>query len=278
MGATIQATLSGSNFVAGATSVSAVGTGVVVKSVGVVSASSLTATLVLSGASGAYTLTAATSGGTSNTVTFTINANTLATTSNLSVTPLAGGFFGSTAGVGTAAKFTSPDEVWGEGNLLYVLDSFGIRTVDLTTAAVTTPTFTSSVNFSRIGGVWGDGANLYVADLSTHTIWKIVIATGEVTTLRDDSNTLILLNTPSGIWGDGSRLYVTDNTDTIRTIDLSSGKVTIIAGQDGVLGSADGPALDATFTTPWGITGDGNSIFVSAFDRHTIRRLEPNTP
>ena len=61
------------------------------------------------------------------------------------------------------------------------------------------------------------GGNLYVADSDSHTIRKIVIATGVVTTLAgqtgipgaaDGTGTAATFSSPSGITTDGTNLYV----------------------------------------------------------------------
>lgn len=74
-GNTVSVTLTGTNFVAGAT-VAVSGSNVTVNNVTVVSATSITADFVIGGAAtaGARTVTVTTSGGTSGTQTFTINA------------------------------------------------------------------------------------------------------------------------------------------------------------------------------------------------------------
>ena len=78
-GATVAVTLTGTNFVVGATAVAVSGSGVTVNSIVVGSATSLTASFVIdaTAATGARTVTVTTAGGTSGGQTFTITALTL---------------------------------------------------------------------------------------------------------------------------------------------------------------------------------------------------------
>src|SRR4029077_3331031 len=91
---------------------------------------------------------------------------------------------------------------------------------------------------ARLSGPWGavsDGASsLYVADLGNSTIRKVDLATKAVTTLTPH-----LFNGPAGFAFNGSgTLYVADGIN-IRTFDVATGNVTIIAGSDGEPGNAD---------------------------------------
>ena len=87
----------------------------------------------------------------------------------------------------------------------------------------------TSAKFNYPYGITTDGTNLYVADPFNHKIRKIVISTGEVTTLAggtssgstDGSGSSASLNNPEGIVINGTYLYVSDtNNHTIRKIDL----------------------------------------------------------
>ena len=84
----------------------------------------------------------------------------------------------------------------------------------------------SDARFFYPSGITTDGTNLYVADSNNHTIRKILIATGVVSTLAgtaetsgsdDGEGTLAKFNTPEGITTDGTNLYVADTFNhTIR--------------------------------------------------------------
>jgi sugar lactone lactonase YvrE len=85
-----------------------------------------------------------------------------------------------------------------------------------------------------------DGTNLFVADSGNHTIRKVVIATGAVTTLAgtagtsgstDGTGAAARFNVPIGLTIDNAgNLYVSDQNYTkIRKIVTSTGVVTTIS-------------------------------------------------
>ncbi len=140
----------------------------------------------------------------------------------------------------TLAEFDLPLAVWGDGKYLYVAEggNHAIRKIDLVTRAVSTLAGSGSsgstnntgvlAEFNFPHGMTGDGTYLYVADVSNHTIRRVAIATGEVTTLAgsapltgvaDGVGGTARFNNPMDIHGDGQRLYVVDGVnDAIRTI------------------------------------------------------------
>jgi mucin-19 len=297
-------TFTGTNFVAGGTTVSVSGPGIVVSGVKVTDPTSLTAMVQLSGSPGARTVTVTTSGGTSGGQTFRISSNEVSAVPALNVTTGAGvtgasaGSADSPDGPTTAALFNQPHGMWSDGNNLYVADTANstIRKIALA-RAVTTFAGTAGVpgsadgtgtgaTFTSPSGIWGDGINLYVSDLGNHTIRQIVIATGEVTTLAgqagvagfaDGAGSIATFNVPHDLWGDGTYLYVADfNNKTIRRVTIATGDVLTFAGQSGVAGTADapsGPATVATFKSVNGIWGDGQNLYVADRFAHTIRKI-----
>ncbi|MBI4472725.1 MAG: hypothetical protein HY646_08660, partial [Acidobacteria bacterium] len=171
------------------------------------------------------------------------------------VVPLAGssGQPGGLDGVGSAARFDYPQSVWSDGTYIYVADTGNdaIRRITIATGTVTTIAGSVGVTgavdatgtaarFRGPEGIWGDGTNLYVADTLNHTVRRIALATGAVTTLAgasgnsgavDGAGTAARFDSPRGLWGDGTNLYVADyGNHSIRRIVLSSGAVTTIAG------------------------------------------------
>src|SRR5207248_9196682 len=115
------------------------------------------------------------------------------------------GYPGGVDGIGSAARFNVPHDLWGDGTFLYVADftNRAIRRIAIANAQVTTfagalgvlgttdaPSGpATSARFQSTNGVWGDGTNLYVADRLAHTIRQIVIATGAVTTIAGTAST-----------------------------------------------------------------------------------------
>jgi hypothetical protein len=159
----------------------------------------------------------------------------------------------------------------------------------------------AAARFDWASGMTTDGINLYVVEdcgvTGNNDIRKIVIATGEVTTLAgsakssgsaDGTGTAALFYCPWGITTDGSSLFVTDYSNhTIRKITPSSGTlsamtsanavVTTLAGTAGTSGAADGTGTAARFYQPIGITTDGNSLYVSDGRNNKIRRIAPSS-
>lgn len=127
--------------------------------------------------------------------------------------------------------------------------------------------------------------NLYVTDFNNHLIRRVTPA-GVVTTLAgsgsfgsaDGTGILASFSTPSAIVADAAgNLYVTDQPNHLIRKISPSGVVTTIAGT-GSAGSADGPALAATFSHPAGIVIDGaGNLYIADTFNNTIRKLNAAT-
>lgn len=180
------------------------------------------------------------------------------------VTTIAGyaGSSGASNGTGTGVRFNLPyalavNPACGVGGTcdLYVADTSNqaIRVVTtsgvVTTLAGTLGTSGSAngtgVNstFNNPAGIATDGVNVYVADSGNHTIRKIVIATGVVSTIAGAAGTsgatdsptgpgtAAKFNTPLGLTLDTTNgiLYASDQNYTkVRKIVLSTGAVTTL--------------------------------------------------
>lgn len=214
------------------------------------------------------------------------------------VTTLAGSPMasGSADGTGSAARFNYPYGITTDGTNLYVADTSNhtIRMIVIATGAVTTlagsaGSFGSTdgtgtaARFQNPHGITTDGTNLYIANSGNHTIRKIVIATGVVTTLAGDPitadstdgiGTAARFNYPYGITTDGTNLYVVDGSNhTIRKIVIATTAVTTLAGSALVTGATDGTGSAARFNYPYGITTDGTNLYITDKNNHTIRKL-----
>jgi hypothetical protein len=197
----------------------------------------------------------------------------------------------------TRARFNGPNGIASDDNNLYIADSNNhiIRIINKATGIVSTLAgkagksgsadgIGSTARFSSPNGIFCDGANLFVTDTNNHTIRKIVIATGKVSTLAgttgqngsaDGAGTIAKFNFPYSIWGKGENLYIVDtNNNTIRKIVIETGSVTTFAGKAGTIGDADGIGQAAEFYTPRGITGDGKNLYVSDNGNDLIRKID----
>ena len=216
------------------------------------------------------------------------------------VTTLAGsGVFGFADGTGADAQFANPYGITTDGTNLYVGDSANcaIRQIVIATGAVTTLAGGTAIDdcgtidgtgtaakFDAPEGITTDGANLYVADTGNHTIRQIVIATGEVTTLAgtatlwggftDGTGAAAEFYYPYGITTDGVNLYVADSSNySIRKVVIATGVVTTLAGTNS-LDAIDATGTDARFHEPWGITTDGDNLYVTDVYNHTVRQID----
>ena len=161
-----------------------------------------------------------------------------------------------------------------------------------TTSGSTDNATASNARFYTPYGITTDGTNVYIADTYNNKIRKIVISSGEVTTLAgppagtttsgdtdNDTPSNARFNQPFGMTIDGINLFVSDVANNkIRKIVISSGKVTTIAGPPaGTTASGDtdnDTASNARFNLPYGISSDGSYIYVGDFNNNKIRRIE----
>jgi sugar lactone lactonase YvrE len=202
-------------------------------------------------------------------------------------------------GAGDAANFKKPHGITTDGTNLYVADTFNhvIRKIVISTGMVSTLAGRWSTggafgfadghpndsSFNSPRGLATDGTYLYVADTGNHTIRKITIATGYVTTLAgtpgvagyaDGIGAAASFNGLTGITTDGSNLYVADTkNNSLRKIVIATGAVTTLAGKPGASGYDDGIGANARFTGPHGVVTDGINVFVADSFNHTIRKM-----
>jgi len=166
--------------------------------------------------------------------------------------------------------------------------AFTILAGGSTTAAAGADGIGAAASFSEPGGIASDGAgNLYVTDNYNHTIRKVVIATGAVTTLAgtagqfgggDGAGAAARFSNPNGIVYDGAgNLFVTElGNCTVRKIVIATRAVTTVAGTAGARAmGVDGIGAAARFTSPSAIASDGaGNLYVSdAGDNGTIRKI-----
>lgn len=136
--------------------------------------------------------------------------------------------------------------------------------------------------FDQSYGLTTDGTNLYIVDYLGHTIRKVEIATGVVSTLAgtagsrgtiDGVGMAARFDIPHAITTDGVNLYVTDYS-TIRRVVIATGAVTTIAGTPGTPGTTDGVGPVARFYSSFGITTDGVHLYVADSGNFTIRKVD----
>ncbi|HXB41138.1 MAG TPA: T9SS type A sorting domain-containing protein [Bacteroidia bacterium] len=222
----------------------------------------------------------------------------ISTVTNLVTTIAGSSTSGLQDGIGTAAKFNFPDDLFFRNGILYVGDNMNncIRKIDIATYSVTTIAGTGvagyldgPVNQAMFHGGNGialavaNNGDIYVADGTNAVIRKI--SGGQVTTIAGTPGVFgyvdgtassskfhrpryIVLDTTNG------DLFITDiNNNVIRK--LSGGVVSTFSGT-GVAGGLDGPANTATFSAPVGITRTYNGYFyVVDGGGNKLRKIDP---
>jgi hypothetical protein len=201
------------------------------------------------------------------------------------VTTLAGNpnTFTTVDGVGTAASFGVVSGIVYDAGELYVSDNDTIRKIDVATGAVTTfagsagsPGSTDGIGtaarFDVASGLVTDGAgNLYVAEFKNATIRKIVLASGQVTTIAgaagvlgstDGVGSAARFSSPYQLALTNGALYVSDRDNvTIRKIVLATATVSTPVGVVGHTGVLLG-AFPARLNSPAGLATVGNDLYI----------------
>lgn len=135
---------------------------------------------------------------------------------------------------------------------------------------------------------------VYIADTGNHTIRRVRLTDSfegcdgllRVDTLAggprepgyaDGTGAAARFNTPRGLATapDGS-IYVSDSGNHVIRRVTTDGVVSTVAGQPGVAGHRDGPALAAQLNTPSGLAiNDAGELFIADTLNHCIRKLTP---
>ncbi len=154
---------------------------------------------------------------------------------------------------------------------------------------VTSPLIGVAALFVNPYGMTTDGTNIYLADMGSNNIRKIVIATQSVSTfagqttggadITDAVGIGAAFTNPRGITTDGTNLYIADyGANTIRKIVIGTQTVSHFAGTDGLIaGFTDGTGNAATFHSPSGITYFNGFLYVADTANNRIRKIEVST-
>ncbi len=216
------------------------------------------------------------------------------------------GVSGLTDGVGTMARLRTPQGLVAQGAFLYTVSFDGVlRQIALSDLSVKTILGDSSDARSvdgmgavaRLGLGFGQPAlsktddTLYYLDRSANSIRKVdtkaltiqtVAGAKEPEASTDGSLSISRFVSPAALakTADGQRLFVADeDASCIREINRQTAQVRTLAGRCGSSGSADGPALQARFSSPKGLAvDDGNQqLFVTDADDGTVRVINLST-
>jgi DNA-binding beta-propeller fold protein YncE len=170
-----------------------------------------------------------------------------------------------------------------DGTDLYVADSQNhvIRKIVISSGAVTTfagqfglpglldgPSTAAKFNGPAGLAIDRDAGALYVGDQANDAIRKIVIASGDVTTLASGPP----LNAPQGVATDGKSIYVAGHQSHVIHQVFVDGGVVTLAGS-GSATFADGTGAAAAFNEPQGVTTDGTYVYVGDGVNNRIRKI-----
>ncbi|MEO7919770.1 MAG: hypothetical protein ABIT01_09930, partial [Thermoanaerobaculia bacterium] len=149
-----------------------------------------------------------------------------------------------------------------------------------------TPRIATGIGISPSGVAVDAAGNIYIADFFNHSIRKVTVATGLISTLVGDASlgfagdggpaTAAKLNFPAGVALDSSgNIFIADSgNNRIRKVS-ATGVITTVAG-NGTKGSSGdgGPATAAALANPTGVAVDSaGSIFIAETDGHRIRKV-----
>ncbi len=228
---------------------------------------------------------------------------------NIITTVAGNGNAGYSGDIGPAifAELNIPEGLYAEpsGNV-YIADEINnvIRKLDALAGTIVTIAGNGSAGYSgdnglatnarlnQPNGVYEDNANnLYIADSRNAVIRKVDLSTGIISTIAGngtagysgDSGLAINaeLYQPVGVTMDYyGNVYIADINNTVRKVDVASGKIFTIAGNGnpGCLGDG-GPPQNALLTGPNGVAFDqsGNLYIADEWDNR-VRAVVPAPP
>ena len=150
----------------------------------------------------------------------------------------------------------------------------------------------TSASLKAPNGVSVDASgNLFIADTSNRRVRRVDAATGVITTVAGDGTsgfsgdggpaTSASLGGPSGVAVDASgNLFIADASNhRARRVDVSTGVISTVAGNDSLGFSGDGgPATSASLNIPYGVAVDasGNLLIADTFNLR-VRRVDAST-
>lgn len=210
------------------------------------------------------------------------------------------GVIGAADGDYRTATFNHPQGMALVGETLYVADTENhlLRAVDLAAQRVTTIAGTGAQ--ARFRATGGDALTtainspwdlayvndeLYIAMAGPHQIWvycpsarRVDVFAGSGAEARVDG-TLddAAFAQPSGIATDGANLYIADSeTSSIRRIDLVTGRVTTLAGEDlFAFGDVDGSGATVRLQHPLGVAYADGALLIADTYNHKSQAARP---
>lgn len=124
-----------------------------------------------------------------------------------------------------------------------------------------------------------DDGNIYFSESITGRIFQLAAGSYENGSSPQISVVAENLQTPSAIAfaPDGNLIVANTGAHTIVRVDRKTKTISVVAGQSGVSGDADGKAADARFNAPVGIAvNDDGEIFVADTYNDRVRAISPD--
>ncbi|HWG38543.1 MAG TPA: hypothetical protein VN690_12575 [Terriglobales bacterium] len=224
--------------------------------------------------------------------------------SNSQVTTVAGPHQGFADGpASSAAFFQNAGLAWVPSqNVIYIADTGNgaIRKLDLSTQTVTTiaganasgyvdgPLLTARFNHPFGVLASSDGTKLYVADTGNNAIRLVDLNLGTVSTIAgngglgnaDGIGAAARFAEPNGLAfdPDEKNIFISDfENEAIRELNLATGQVTTLVGNQHQCGFTDGPATSASLCSPAFVATDGRSLFWGDSNTGLLRVLNLGT-
>ena len=169
-------------------------------------------------------------------------------------------------GLGTSALFNSPMydlAVDASGNVVVsdylnnrirlIAPNRTVTTLAGSSTGITSPGLGVNVTEPTGLAISASTSQIYFTSDHSFSIFQLSPATGFVSTLNIAQGATFLVPRSLALDSLGNLLVVDAGHNMIRSIALNTGIVTTLAG-NGSTGHTDGPALNATFNSPFGIT------------------------
>lgn len=204
------------------------------------------------------------------------------------VSTLAGsaGFSGSTNGSGISARFDNPTSLSIDAsNNLYVGDYNGIRKVSplgaVSTFASSSLLLSAGCNNALFGLSVDSYGTVYASSLSkicrvsSSGVASFVAGSGVLDVVDGVGAAASLLNLGLVLNATGTQLYLAD-VYAVRTLNIASAAVTILAGKSAANGYVDGAAASARYRSPRGIAADtAGYLYVADKLNRVVRKITP---
>jgi hypothetical protein len=191
----------------------------------------------------------------------------------------------------------------GPNNNLVIVDTDNnaVRSVDLSTGAMTTLAGTGTAGYSGNGGQatsatlrtplraeYDAAGNLYIADTGNHAIRRVSAATGVITTVAGTGSsgsngdngpaTSARLNNPSDVAFDSSgNFYIADRSNQkVRKVTIATGVITTFAGNgsSGYTGD-DVAATSSRLNAPYAVDFDATDrLYIADYNNERVRMVD----